>query len=188
MVSMKTKSALVADINDLLGAVKDKFEDDEDGDAERDYMVQRCPARLEGILRSLPTPALHLLAHLDDGPTGVVGLAARSGQLKGTVSKQVQRLVEAGLVIRTPIPGNRKEIELSLSADGELVVSAHAEMHVEMAAGVGDFLGRYANAELEVVARVLRDLLATRRVGVRLEVDAGVRAASGPGPRPEATR
>ncbi|MBJ7386653.1 MAG: transcriptional regulator, partial [Mycolicibacterium sp.] len=40
---MKTKSALVADVNELLIAVKDKLESDEGGDAERDYMVERCP-------------------------------------------------------------------------------------------------------------------------------------------------
>ncbi|BBY25950.1 MarR family winged helix-turn-helix transcriptional regulator [Mycolicibacterium sediminis] len=165
---MKTKSALIADINALLGAVKDKFEDDEDGDAERDYMIERCPPRLRESLRTLPTLALHLLAHLEGDPTGVVGLAARSGQLKGTVSKQVQRLVEAGLVMRTPVPGNRKEVELALTDDGELVARAHDDMHVEMAAGVGDFLSRYAKADLEVLATVLSDLLAARRVGVRL--------------------
>jgi DNA-binding MarR family transcriptional regulator len=168
MVSMKTKSALVADVNELLIAAKDKLETDEDGDAERDYIVERCPPHLEGALRSLPTLTLHLLAHLADGATGVVGLAARSGQLKGTVSKHVQRLVEAGLVVRTPIPGNRKEIELALSKDGELVVAAHAAMHEEMADGVADFLRRYDDAELEVIAKVLRDLTAARKVGVRL--------------------
>ena len=165
---MKTKSALVAEVNELLIAVKDKLESDEDGDAERDYMAERCPARLEGALRALPTLSLHLLAHLADGATGVVGLAARSGQLKGTVSKHVQRLVEAGLVVRTPIPGNRKEIQLALSDDGELVVTAHAAMHEEMADGVGEFLRRYDAAELEVIAKVLRDLSTARRVGVRL--------------------
>ena len=46
MVSMKTKSALIADIKDLVGAVGDKFEADEDGDAERDFMAERCPPRL----------------------------------------------------------------------------------------------------------------------------------------------
>ena len=168
MVSMKTKSALVADVNELLIAAKDKLETDEGGDAERDYMIERCPPRLEGALRALPTLTLHLLAHLADGATGVVGLAARSGQLKGTVSKHVQRLVEAGLVVRTPIPGNRKEIELAMSSDGELVVAAHAAMHEEMADGVVDFLRRYDDAELEVIAKVLRDLATARKVGVRL--------------------
>jgi DNA-binding MarR family transcriptional regulator len=165
---VKTKSALVTDVNDLLIVVKDKLESGEDGDAERDYLVERCPPHLEATLRALPTVALHLLAHLADGATGVVGLAARSGQLKGTVSKHVQRLVEAGLVVRTPIPGNRKEIQLELSGDGELVVAAHAAMHEEMADGVGDFLRRYEAAELEVIAKVLRDLATAHKVGVRL--------------------
>ena len=86
MVSVKTKSVLIADINTLLGAVGDKFEADEDGDAERDFMVERCPKRLEATIRSLPTLSVHLLAVIADGPVSVVGLAARSDQLKGTVS------------------------------------------------------------------------------------------------------
>ncbi len=139
MVSMKTKSALITDINDLLGAVGDKFEADEDGDAERDFMAQRCPPRLEAAVRSLPTLSMHLMAGIADGPVSLVGLASKSGQLKGTVSKHVQRLVEAGLVSRSPIPGNRKEIELTLTADGQLVTEAHREMHDEMARGMRDF-------------------------------------------------
>jgi hypothetical protein len=41
-------------------------------------------------------------------------------------------------------------------------------MHEEMADGVADFLRRYDDAELEVIAKVLRDLTAARKVGVRL--------------------
>jgi DNA-binding MarR family transcriptional regulator len=168
MVSMKTKSALIADINELIGAVGDKFDGDEDGDAERDYMAERCPDRLQSAVRSLPTLSMHLLAAIAEGPVSVVGLAARSGQLKGTVSKHVQRLVEAGLVARMPIPGNRKEVELVLTADGELVVDTHRRLHDEMAGGLHDFLQRYSGAELQVLAKVLRDLLAARKVGVRI--------------------
>jgi DNA-binding MarR family transcriptional regulator len=174
MVSMKTKAELIAAINELIGAVGDKFATemgpDEDGDAERDFMMQRCPRRLEPAVRGLPTLSMHLLAGIADGPVGVVGLAARSGQLKGTVSKHVQRLVEAGLVARTPIPGNRKEVELTLTDDGELVAEAHRHLHEEMAQGMADFLKRYGNAELEVLAKVLRDLLAAKKSGVRIVV------------------
>jgi DNA-binding MarR family transcriptional regulator len=170
MVSMKTKSALIAEIDELVGAVGDKFDADEDGDAERDFIAERCPKRLEHGVRSLPTLSMHLLAVIAEGPVSVVGLAARSGQLKGTVSKHVQRLVDAGLVARTPVPGNRKEIELSPTADGELVVDAHRRLHEEMADGLHDFLLRYSGAELQVLAKVLRDLQAARKVGVRLVV------------------
>jgi len=170
MVSVKTKSALIAEIDELVGAVGDKFDADEDGDAERDFIVERCPKRLERGVRSLPTLSMHLLAVIAEGPVSVVGLAARSGQLKGTVSKHVQRLVDAGLVARTPVPGNRKEIELSPTADGELVVDAHRQLHEEMADGLHDFLLRYTVAELQVLAKMLRDLQAARKVGVRLVV------------------
>jgi len=168
MVSVKTKSALIADVNDLIGAVGDKFDDEEDGDAERDFMVARCPRRLHATVRSLPTLSMHLLAGIADGPVSLVGLAARSGQLKGTVSKHVQRLVDAGMVVRSPIPGNRKEIELTLTADGELVTEAHRELHEEMDLGMRKFLQRYSAAELEVLVKVLRDLMAARKVGVRI--------------------
>lgn len=174
MVSVKTKSALIADINELVGALGDKFDNDEDGDAERDFVVARCPKRLEQVIRSTPTLSVHLLAVIAEGPVSVVGLAARSGQLKGTVSKHVQRLVDAGLVARTPIPGNRKEIELNPTADGELVADAHRRLHEEMALGMHDFLQRYSATELKVLAKVLQDLQAAKKVGVRIAVeDAG---------------
>ncbi|SLE73918.1 Putative transcriptional regulator, MarR family [Mycobacteroides abscessus subsp. abscessus] len=168
MVSMKTKPALISSINALVSAVGDKFEPDEDADAERDFMAQRCPRRMERFIRTLPTLSLHLLAAIAEGPVSVVGLAARSGQLKGTVSKHVQRLVDAGWVERAPIPGNRKEIELILTADGRTVADAHAQLHEEMDRGVQDFLLRYSNADLQVVEKVLQDLLAAGKDGVRI--------------------
>jgi len=53
-----------------------------------------------------------------------VGPAARSGQLKGTVSEHVQRSVDAKLVRRMPIPGNRKELQLTPTEDGVRIVPA----------------------------------------------------------------
>ncbi|MFG1931384.1 MarR family winged helix-turn-helix transcriptional regulator [Mycobacterium sp. NPDC048908] len=164
---MKTKAELVDQINALIGAVGDKF-DAEEGDPERDYVVEHIPKRLAGVVRGLPTLGMHLLAHIAEGPVSVVGLAARAGQLKGTVSKHVQRLVEAGLVERVPIPGNRKEVTLRLTADGKIVADAHEKLHAEMKRGIVDFLSRYSNAELSVLSRVLSDFLAAQKVGVRI--------------------
>ncbi|MEZ0364660.1 MarR family winged helix-turn-helix transcriptional regulator [Mycobacterium sp. pUA109] len=164
---MKTKSDAVAEIGELIQAVGDKF-DDSDGDAERDFMAEHCPRRLEPLVRDLPTLSMHLLDHIGDEPINLVALAARSGQLKGTVSKHVQRLVDAGLVQRSPVPGNRKEIALSTTADGRIVVGAHRQLHAEMDRGMHDFLCRYSRAELATVTKILRDLLKAERVGVRL--------------------
>ena len=167
MVSVKTKSELVDEINGLIGAVGDKF-DGEEGDPERDYMAAHCPKRLEGTARRLPTLSMHLLAHIAEGPVSVVGLALRADQLKGTVSKHVQRMVEAGLVERSPIPGNRKEVTLGLTADGKVVAEVHERMHEEMKRGVVEFLSRYNNAELSVLTKMLRDFLSAQKVGVRI--------------------
>jgi DNA-binding MarR family transcriptional regulator len=166
MVSVKTKTEAVGEIGELIGALSDKFETD--GDAERDYMAQHVPGHLKAAAREVPTLAVHLLARIAEGAVNIVGLAAQSGQLKGTVSKHVQRLVDAGLVERNPVPGNRKEIRLSLTPDGQAVAHVHRRMHDEMDAGRRDFLLRYTAAELATLTKVLSDLMATEKRGVRL--------------------
>jgi DNA-binding MarR family transcriptional regulator len=77
-------------------------------------------------------------------------------------------LVEAGLVERTPIPGNRKEVTLCLTADGKVVADIHERLHVEMKGGMVEFLSRYSNTELSVLAKMLSDFLSARKVGVRI--------------------
>lgn len=170
---MKTKSALIAELNGLVGAVGDKFDSSAasggEGDAERDFMAARCPERLQDTIRSLPALGLHLLDAIAAGPLSVVALANRSGHLKGTVSKHVQRLVDAGLVLRSPVPGNRKELSLTLTEDGAVVVDIHRKLHEEMNRGMADFLKRYTADELALLVRVLTDLLASEKVGVRLK-------------------
>ncbi|TGB40261.1 MarR family transcriptional regulator [Mycolicibacterium peregrinum] len=168
MVSVKTKLELIDAITALVAAVGDRLGNDGDGDAERDFMAARCPQRLQQAVRTLPTSSMHLLAEIAEGPVSVVGLAARSGRLKGTVSKHVQRLVEAGLVARTPVPGNRKEIELGLTADGELLADAHRQLHEEMNRGAREFLLRYSGADLQVLVTILGDLAGAHKDGVRL--------------------
>ena len=69
---------------------------------------------------------------------------------------------------RDPIPGNRKEIELRTTADGDLVNNAHSRLHEEMDRGWHDFLRRYTAEDLKVVRLVLADLAAAHRDGVRL--------------------
>ena len=166
MVSVKTKADAVDQIGELLNALFDKHDDGVDH--ERDYLAEHCPARLERTIRELPTAGVHLLAAIAgmDGDVNIVGLAAHTGHLKGTVSKHVQRLVEAGLVERSPVPGNRKEIRLRLTEDGRALERVHRRMHQEMRGGLREFLLRYTGAELETVVKVLDDLLHTDKRGV----------------------
>jgi DNA-binding MarR family transcriptional regulator len=157
MVSMKTKAEAVGEIGDLLAALAEVRDEADD---ERDYLAAALPDRLEAVVRELPTLSIHLLAAIGEGATNVVGLAARSGQLKGTVSKHVQRLVEAGLVERGEVAGNRKEVRLSLTADGEVLDHAHRRMHDRKRDALEAFLMRYTAAELQTLVTVLGDLAA----------------------------
>lgn len=163
MVSVKT---MIAEITALVEAAAAKF--DSDGDAERDFLVEHLSPELVGRVQRLSVLALHLMDHMVDGTTNIVGLAAGSRQLKGTVSKHVQRLVEAGLVRRDAVPGNRKEVALSLTPDGEAVATVHRAMHDEQNRGIEEFLSRYSEGELATVAKILCDLLNTEKRGVRL--------------------
>ncbi|MGE0216554.1 MarR family transcriptional regulator [Mycolicibacterium sp.] len=167
---MKTKAASVEAISALLYAVVERYDDGTD--PEREYLMERCPARFHAVVRELPAAAVHLMAAIGesdtDGGVNIVGLAARSGHLKGTVSKHVQRLVDAGLVERTPVPGNRKEIRLQLTADGRALDRVHRQMHDEKDAGLREFLSRYTAAELQTIAKVLDDLLHAETRGVRV--------------------
>ena len=158
MVSVKTKADAVDEIGRLLIALAEM---NDGADDERDYLVEACPERLEPVIRQMPTLTVHLLAAIGDGATNIVGLAARSGQLKGTVSKHVQRLVEAGLVQRSPVAGNRKEIHLSLTDDGVVLDRVHRRMHDEKSEALRDFLLRYTGAELQTLAKVLDDLVSS---------------------------
>lgn len=164
MVSVKTKAEAVEEIGRLLIALAEMNDGPDD---ERDYLVDGCPERLHAVIREMPTVAIHLLAAIGDGATNIVGLAARSGQLKGTVSKHVQRLVEAGLVQRSPVAGNRKEIHLSLTEDGTVLDRVHSRMHDEKFDALRNFLLRYSGAELHTLAKVLGDLVTSEAAVIR---------------------
>ena len=51
---------------------------------------------------------------------------------------------------------------------GGIKPAVHREMHDEMSRGLADFLKRYSNAELAVLTKVLGDVMAAEKVGVRI--------------------
>jgi hypothetical protein len=53
------------------------------------------------------------------------------------------------------------------TADGRPVTGVHHEMHDEKSRGLTDFLKRYSNAEPAVLSKVLGDVMAAKKVGIR---------------------
>lgn len=174
MVFVETKHELIAHINDLAARLTTRFAE-EDVD-ERAHMRELCSPEAQRALETMSVPALHLLDALstDDeeaAPMNVVSLAQATGVPKGTVSKRLQRLADAGVVTRHRIPGNRKEVHLRPTTVGKEIQAAHRSLHEQMGTVFDDFLTRYSPEELEVLSRVLNDLLQMPREGLRFRPD-----------------
>ncbi|MFE0188581.1 MarR family winged helix-turn-helix transcriptional regulator [Streptomyces sp. NPDC059008] len=122
-------------------------DDDLDHDAEEVIAAVLTASRLlvgisvRALARtdpSLTLPQLRALVVLDGrGPVKLAALAAALGVNPSTAMRMVDRLAAAGSVTRQANPGNRREVVLSLTAQGRaLVERVLAHRHAEIAAVV----------------------------------------------------
>lgn len=118
-------------------------------------MHQRGHSAMSGRLRAigLSVAQFDLLSTLteDEGITQR-DLAERLYVTKGNVSGLVDRLVEAGLVLRKGIPGDRRSYALYLTEPGRSLVAQG--MAVQMAF-VEETLGALPNGDMEQMDNVL---------------------------------
>lgn len=177
IVSMTTTRATISRIEDLLGQISARFAA-EDPD-EQAWLRDQCSPEAQRVLDSLSVANLHLLEEIpgedvplsSNQPANIIGLSRTTGVPKGTVSKAVQRLVTQGAVTRHRLPDNSKEVHLRLTAIGAEIQAAHRGLHEQMGSGLTEFLARYSEADLEVLIRVLTDLLHLPREGLRFRPD-----------------
>jgi DNA-binding MarR family transcriptional regulator len=87
------------------------------------------------------------------GPIGVVGLAERAGRDYTTVSRQVAKLAELGLIERRPSPTDARVHEAVLSPKGREMTEAFAAARERLAAPV---LSRWSEADFNDLVRLLR--------------------------------
>lgn len=171
---MKTKGESIGRIEELIEQLTARFTD-EDVD-EQEWMRERCSPAARRALAELSVQALHMLDAIpvDDGTgasVNIVGVSQATGIPKGTVSKTVQRLVSSGVVARHRREDNRKEVHVRLTEMGEEIHRAHRSLHEQMGAGIGELLVRYSADDLDVITRVLGDLLRMPREGMRFRPD-----------------
>lgn len=90
--------------------------------------VLRSSVRQEFPWESLPMAQVEMLQRLADEPgMGVSELASRQHLATNTVSGLIQQMVTASLVERTPRPGDRRAVNLQLSAHGATVLASWQE-------------------------------------------------------------
>ena len=90
--------------------------------------VLRSSVRHEFPWESLPMAQVEMLQRLADEPgLGVSELASRQHLATNTVSGLIQQMVTASLVERKPRPGDRRAVNLQLSAHGAMVLASWQE-------------------------------------------------------------
>jgi DNA-binding MarR family transcriptional regulator len=80
-------------------------------------------ARSIAGVRDVTLPQYRMLVVLGEGPTNLSGLAGALDVAPSTALRMVDRLISAGLVVRTVRPENRRETHLALTPSGRRTVS-----------------------------------------------------------------
>lgn len=107
-------------------------------------------SRTTGIGRGLSATDMWLVAYLNDHDSvRLSDLAAWQAVDKSTITMQVKRLVEAGLVERTPDPTDRRAVRVSLTDHGWEVLRVNREQARHF---IAQLLGEWSPEDREHLA------------------------------------
>ena len=164
----QSQTQLITDILELGGKLVVKY--DSEDDQEFAWMRQNCDdPKLLGVLAELSVTMLHVLEAVGQlGPVNGVTISQQFRVSKGGVSKITRRLVALGLVEKTTRPENNKEVYFYLTPLGEAMFTLHRRLHEQLDANALDFFSRYGEADLQVVRRLLSDLLEHPKIAPKL--------------------
>jgi DNA-binding MarR family transcriptional regulator len=109
--------------------------------------------RSRAVHADLQPSSYLMLAYLaDTGPMRASAIAGAFDVDKGAVSRQVQHLVDLGLVERTPDPGDGRASLVSVSDDA---VRRLADVSEHRRKALDERLGRWSDEELTELVRIL---------------------------------
>lgn len=131
--------------------------------------VMNQPQRDEVLIReagiALDRALFPLLVGIDRfGPIGVVELAERAGRDYTTVSRQVSKLAELGLVERREGKSDRRRTETEVSAKGKAMVERIDTARERMARRV---FASWEGGEIDELVRLTRKLADAMQAGVK---------------------
>lgn len=135
-----------------------------DEDQDRLWLMERISDdRLKKLLPRLSVSSLHVLdvIRTNEGIKGA-DIARDMGITKGAVSKITRKLLDQGLVQKSQLPGNLKEIYFSVTPLGAELAELHRLFHQEKDQKVIELLTSYDAASLQIVADFLEKLASLR--------------------------
>ncbi|WP_145022709.1 MarR family transcriptional regulator [Paenibacillus sp. Y412MC10] len=109
---------------------------------------------------SLNMTELHTIACIgEQEPINVTSIAEKMKLSKGNTSKIASKLLKAGWVRKAQLNDNKKEVYFRLTPAGKKLFAAHDELHMMEKQRMYEFLGRYSDAELELIKRLFADMV-----------------------------
>ncbi|MEK4508252.1 MarR family transcriptional regulator [Paenibacillus sp. FSL K6-2524] len=160
------------DMNDDLLQLKNRIEksmyriliSETDEDQDRLWLTEHISDdRLKRLLPRLSVSSLHVLDVINTHE-GIKGAdIARDMEItKGAVSKITRKLVDHGLIRKTQLPDNLKEIYFSVTPLGAELAKLHRLFHQEKDQKAMELLTSFDTASLKIVADFLEKLASLR--------------------------
>lgn len=128
-------------------------------DEEKKWILQYCNnTMIPELLHDISKIGLHVLAAIGKlEPINSITISKETGIPKGTVSKILKRLIAKELVIKTPLPDNKKEFLFHTTDLGKELFELHEALHGQIEACVYQVLRKYNADELQFIIRLLKD-------------------------------
>ena len=130
-----------------------------DGLMQLSRMVQGIHARISDRHDITPVQA-KLICVLAFGPRGMAELAQCFGVEKATLTGLVDRAEQRGLVRRSPVPGDRRALHVTLTDNGR---RAAAAFHAEATEELNDLLSSLPSRDREHFRRSMAKIIAGRQ-------------------------
>jgi len=130
-----------------------------DVEAEKQWLLKNCANNsLSEIISDLTVTAFHILDAIGQlQPINSIDITKKAGIPKGTVSKNIKKLMSKELIAKVPLPDNKKESILSLTPLGEELFELHRALHQKFDSEFSAFLEQYDTSELQFLVRFLKD-------------------------------
>lgn len=106
---------------------------------------------------------IHALAAIDEGFCTVTALSKKTGRTKGAVSQTISKLYAKNFLSKKRNAVNSKEVFLSLTAKGQKICQAHANMHARMDAKLEHLFDNYSKEQICLIMDFLD------QIGVQIE-------------------
>ena len=116
--------------------------------------------RSYGTTQKLRSDQIHLICHIGRNPKcNLRYLAEATGACFPTVSLQVDRLRNIGLVTKTRSSSNQREIEIALTEDGTAAFAYHQKLDADYFAKTSACLEEYTEEELATIRKFVNQML-----------------------------